>query len=190
MTFLNTEIHIVTFLITVFEAAMLFFAFIWFLSRPSERSRKRYVVLLLLLIIYNLFSGLFPDASINIPITIQNILAYMGGICVSMYFVYYIYMSLELENLKRLAVYGALWFLFLPFIIFFVLTYMITNDLELSRKLLVVVPFLFSVYYIITLTRAIRIRYRVLKSRTEKEETVGLYVSVLLLGHPSGYRIF
>ena len=65
MTVFNTEMHIVTFVITIFEAAMLFFAFFWFLSRPSEKPRKRYMVLLLFLIQYNLYSGFFPDESMN-----------------------------------------------------------------------------------------------------------------------------
>jgi hypothetical protein len=100
MTVFNTEMHIVTFLITVFEGAMLFYAFIWFLSRPSDQARSRYMFLLLLLLFYNLCSGLFPDENIKIPEKIQLVMAYFGGISVSMYFVYYIYKTLELRRLK------------------------------------------------------------------------------------------
>ena len=91
MTFLNTNMHIVTFLITVLESAMLFFVIIYVLSRPSDKSRLWYLILLILLIQYNVLSDLFPDERIPIPIQIQNILAYYGGITVSMYFVYYIH---------------------------------------------------------------------------------------------------
>lgn len=180
MTVFGTEMHIVTFLITIFEAAMLFFAFFWFLSRPSEKPRKRYMVLLLFLIQYNLCSGFFPDESINIPVQIQLILAYFGGISVSMYFVYYIYQALELKNLKTMAVYGSIWGLLLPFIFFFILPYMLTGDLDLSRRLVVIIPFLFSMVYVYTLTKSIWPKYKTLKTKIEREEVIGLYVSVMM----------
>ena len=180
MTVFNTEMHIVTFIITSFEAAMLFFAFFWFLSRPSEKPRKRYIVLLLFLIQYNLYSGFFPDESLRLPIQIQLILAYFGGISVSMYFVYYIYQALELKNLKTIAVYGSIWCLLLPFILFFILPYMLTGNLDMSRKLFVIVPFIFSIFYIYTLTRSIWKKLKTLETNTEREEVIGLYVSVLM----------
>ena len=120
MTVLETQMHLVTFIITVFECAMFFFVFIYHLSRPSDKSRLRYMYLLFFLIQYNLFSGLFPDENIPIPIQIQVILAYFGGISVSMYFVYYIYKTFKLEKLKFFALQGTIWFIFLPFIVLFI----------------------------------------------------------------------
>lgn len=132
MTVFNTQMHIVTFLITMFECMMLFFAFVWYLLRREDRSRLRYMSLLLWLIQYNVFSGLFPDLNIGIPIEIQIILAYFGGISVSMYFVYYIYKTFEVSSLKFYAVQGSIWFLFLPFVVLFIVPYMITGDADLS----------------------------------------------------------
>ena len=65
MTFLGTQMHMLTFIITIFECAMLFFVMIYHLLRPSDKSRIRYVKLLVLLIIYNVFSGFFPDPNIQ-----------------------------------------------------------------------------------------------------------------------------
>jgi signal transduction histidine kinase/DNA-binding response OmpR family regulator len=180
MTVFNTEMHIVTFLITVFEGAMLFYAFIWFLSRPSDQARSRYMFLLLLLLFYNLCSGLFPDENIKIPEKIQLVMAYFGGISVSMYFVYYIYKTLELRRLKTIALYGAIWGLLLPFILLFVLPFMLTGNVDLSRRMLVIIPFLFSIIYLYTLTKSIRAKYKTLTTNTEREEIIGLYVSVMM----------
>ncbi len=172
--------HLVTFLITAFESVMLFFAIIWYQSRPSEKARGRYVILLILLIQYNVYSGLFPDVHINIPIQIQLILAYFGGISVSMYFIYYVYKALELQRLKTIAVYGSIWCLFLPFIIFFIIPYLITGDADFSRKLVVIIPFAFTVFYVYTLTKSVWPKIRHLPSGIERQETLGLYISVLL----------
>jgi signal transduction histidine kinase len=180
MTVLNTDMHAVTFVITVFELVMLFFAIIWLLSRPGDVRRRRYVVLLTLLIFYNIFSGLFPDEKLPIPVALQLVLAYLGGFSVSMYFVYYIYKTFELESLKTISVYGTIGFLFLPFILFFVLPYMITGNAELSRQLVVILPFGFSVVYLYTLTKALWKRYITLTNSIEKEAIIGVFISVLL----------
>jgi signal transduction histidine kinase/DNA-binding response OmpR family regulator len=180
MTVLNTEMHVVNFIITVFEGAMLFFASIWYLSRPQEKARRRYVILLALLILYNIFSGLFPDSSYSLPIKIQITLAYLGGFSVSMYFVYYIYQTLQLSELKMVAIYGMLGCLFLPFIALFVVPYMINGDLEFSRRAVVIIPFGFSIFYLYILTKHLWPRYKRLKSGIEREEMAGLYLSVVL----------
>ena len=180
MNVLDTQMHLVTFLITMFESALLFFVIIYYLSRPSDKGRMRYMVLLFLLILYNVFSGLFPDQSISIPIQIQVILAFLGGITVSMYFVYYIYKTFKLEKLKFYAIQGSIWFLFLPFIVLFVLPYMITGDAELSRKLIVILPFVFSIMYVYVLSKSLWKRYKEQTDIFEKEEIIGVYLSVLL----------
>src|SRR6056300_557042 len=108
MTVLTTQMHIVTFLITVFESVMFFFFSIYYLSRPSDKGRLWYLILLFFLIQYNIMSGLFPDERIAIPIQIQTILAYLGGISVSMFFVYYIYKAFNLEKLKFYAIQGSI----------------------------------------------------------------------------------
>lgn len=180
MTVLDTEMHAVTFVITVFELTMLFFAVIWFLSRPGDSNRRRYILLLTLLILYNIFSGLFPDENLRIPLAIQLVLAYLGGFTVSMYFVYYIYKTFELETLKSISIYGAIGFLFLPFILLFVLPYMITGNAELSRQLVVIFPFIFSVAYVYALTKALWSCYRNISNPIEREEIIGVFISVLL----------
>jgi signal transduction histidine kinase/DNA-binding NarL/FixJ family response regulator len=180
MTVFNTEMHIVTFLITVFESAMLFFAVIWYLQRTDDDGRLRYVFLLILLIQYNVFSGLFPDPKININLQFQTILAYWGGISVSMFIVYYIYKTSNLQALKYYAIQGSILFLLLPFVVLFIVPYMITGDAELSRKLVVIMPIIFSFLYVYALTRALWKKYREATNRFEREEIIGFYVSLLL----------
>lgn len=65
MNFMGTQMHMVTFAITAFEVAALFFQVIYFLERPNDPKRLLYLILLTLFVLYNVTSGLFPDP--NIP---------------------------------------------------------------------------------------------------------------------------
>src|SRR5688500_3845651 len=100
MFFAGTKMHIVTFGITAFEMVMLVIQVIYFLERPGDKRRLWYLILLVLLIFYNVCSGLFPDANIPIPLTVQTIIAYLVGFTMSMYVVYYFYRVFELRHLK------------------------------------------------------------------------------------------
>jgi hypothetical protein len=154
MHFMGTQMHIVTFAITAFEVAALFFQVVYFLERPNDKSRRLYLILLVSFILYNITSGLFPDPNIPIPETIQNVIAYLIAFATSMYFVYYYYKAFDLKLLRFFATFGSIIFLFVPFIFLFVVPYFITGNLELSRKLAVVLPFLYGLAFIIATTRA------------------------------------
>lgn len=160
MYFMHTQMHMVTFLITVFELVMLVFQGIYFLQRPSEKSRLQYLILLVCLISYNICSGLFPDEQWAIPITVQTIIAYFVGFAMSMYVVYYFYKVFGLKHLKFFATYGLLFFLLLPFVFLFVVPYLLTGDSRLSAKLTVIVPFCYGLGFIYSTARALILKFR------------------------------
>ncbi len=160
MYFMHTQMHMVTFLITVFELVMLVFQGIYFLQRPTEKSRLQFLLLLVCLISYNLCSGLFPDPQWTIPISIQTILAYFVGFSMSMYVVYYFYKVFDLKHLRFFATYGLLFFLFLPFVFLFVVPYLLTGDSRLSAKLTVIVPFCYGLGFIYSSARALILKFR------------------------------
>jgi signal transduction histidine kinase/DNA-binding NarL/FixJ family response regulator len=159
MYFLDTQMHMVTFLITMFEIVMLVFQVIYFLQRPTDKKRLQYLILLLCLIAYNVCSGLFTDSKIPIPIAIQTILAYLVGFTMSMYVIYYFYKVFDLKHLKFFATHGLLLFLFLPFVFLFVVPFLLTGDAHLSGKLTVIIPFLYGLGFIYSTTRALLIKF-------------------------------
>lgn len=181
MNFMGTQMHMVTFTITVFEAVMLLFQVIYFLERKSDQKRLLYLLLLVFLILYNLTSGLFPDEKIPIPVSLQNVLAYLFAFSTSMYFVYYYYKAFDLKRLKFFVTFGSLIFLFGPFIFLFILPYYITGDLSWSRKLAVVIPFLYGIAFIIATARAFifKFREREYSDRTKIELVMAAYVALL-----------
>lgn len=156
----GTEMHMVTFSIVLFELVILFFQLIYFLERPSDKNRLWYSILLFLLIQYNVLGGLFPDHNIPISITLQNILAYGSGVLMSVYFAFYLYRAIGLSSFRWFASYGMFYFVFLPFVAAFIIPYVLTGDLELSRKLLVVVPLLYCIVIAVQITRAVYKKYQ------------------------------
>lgn len=151
----GTEIHIVVFVILLFEIALFFFQIFYFLSRPSDQNRLWYLLLLTMIIYYNIVSGFLPDVNIPLAIPIQNCIAYSGGLLMSMYFPVYFYKTFNLNKLKFYSYGGSILFLLVPFILFFLVPYYFTGNLSLSRQLVVVVPFFYSFSFIVSLTRAI-----------------------------------
>jgi DNA-binding NarL/FixJ family response regulator len=91
------EMHVVTFVFSALEIVMFFYQLIFFISRPADKSRLRYLILLMLLIIYNVVGGLLPDNNIDIPVQLQNCFSYSTGFLMAAYFPYYFYKS-ELLN--------------------------------------------------------------------------------------------
>jgi DNA-binding CsgD family transcriptional regulator len=160
MYFLNTEMHMVTFVITTFEVIMLLFQIVYFLERTSDRKRLLYLILLIAVILYNVCSGFLPDPDIPIPIMIQNVTAYLVAFSTSMYFVWYFYKAFDLKHLRFFATYGSIFFLFLPFLMLFVVPYLVTGDLDLSRRLTVIIPFLYGLAFIAATIRAFVIKFR------------------------------
>lgn len=152
--------HMVTFLITMFELVMLVFQLIYVLERPGERSRLQFLLLLVFLILHNLCSGLFPDEQWMLPVQVQIIAAYFVGFAMSMYVVYYFYKVFGLQHLKFFATYGLIFFLLLPFVFLFVVPYLLTGDSRLSGQLTVIIPFFYGLGFIYNTARALILKFK------------------------------
>jgi len=174
MVVFGTQIHIITFLISLFELVFFFYQVIYFLSRPSDKSRLYYLILLFLLIQYNIVGALFPDNKIDIPITIQNIIAYIVALVMSLYFIFYIYKVLDLAKLRFYAFQGSLIFIVLPFIFLFLFPYIYTGDLEMSRKLVVIIPFIYVIVMLFSLAKSFKEKYQSCTDDSCKEEMIGV----------------
>lgn len=148
MLVFGTQMELVTLLFTGVEVAMFFYQAIYCLSRPEDKARLWYLILLFILIFYNITGGLFPDPSIHgLTIVQQNILAYAGGFAVACYIPFYFYKVLGLRQLRFMAYYGIWIFLVLPFIVFFLFFYAIDGNLEHARERSVLIPFLYAIVF-------------------------------------------
>lgn len=178
MLVFGTEMHIVTFIFVALETVMFFFQLVFYLTRPEDKARLWYLILLTLLQFYNIASGLLPDPNIPIPIYIQNIIAYGSGFIMASFFPYYFYKVFDLTRLKFHATYGILLFLILPYIIFFVITYSVNQDLKWARQYGLIIPFFYSLTLIWAITRAIIPAFRENNNRRSITKIIGLYLAV------------
>lgn len=178
-TVFGTEMLSITFVFAVLEVLMFFYQFIYYLSRPEEKKRLYYLILLFLLIVYNITGGLFPDPEINIPIVVQNSLAYGGGFIMAAYFPYYFYKGFDLTRLRFHAIYGVLLFLILPYLIFFVVVYSINKNLDFAIQYGIIVPFFYSIVLLWAILRAIRLKYKEHQSKENFIEVIAVYAAVI-----------
>lgn len=180
MLVFGTEMHVVTSIFLLLELIMFGYQIIHYLSRPQDKTRLWYMILLFLLIIYNITGGLFPDPEItSIPIITQNILAYGSGFLMASYFPYYFYKGFDLKRLRFHAIYGVLIFLIIPYLVFFVVVYSINKNLDFAIKNGIVVPFFYSIVVLLAILRAIRLKYKENSNRNNFMEMVAVYCAVI-----------
>lgn len=182
MLVFHTELHIITFLIILLEMVFLCHQIIYYLSRPSDKNRLYFLILLYLLIQHNLIGGLLPDKNIPIPIILQNITAYAVAFAMAFYFPFYFYRAFRLSKMKFYAYWGSALFLIGPFLLFFILPYYLTGDFALSRKLAMIIPFFYTLSFLYSLRFAIKIRNQELKNQGSKKDIMGMYIAVILFG--------
>lgn len=179
MKVFSTEMLLITFIFAVLEIVMFFYQFIHYLSRPQEKQRLYYLVLLFLLIVYNITGGLLPDPEINLSIVTQNSIAYGSGFLMASYFPYYFYKGFDLKRLRFHAVYGVLLFFIVPYLIFFVLVYSINKNLDFAIRNGIIVPFFYSIVLLWAILRAIRVKYQGNRSRVIFIEVIAVYMAVI-----------
>jgi len=179
MKVFGTEMLLITFIFVVLEIAMFFYQFIYYLSRPQDKPRLYYLILLFLLIVYNISGGLFPDPEINLSIVAQNSLAYGSGFLMASYFPYYFYRGFELEKLRFHAVYGVFLFFLLPYLIFFVIVYSINKNLDFAIHNGIIVPFFYAIVLLWAILRSIRLKYYANRSKVNFIEVIAVYGAVI-----------
>lgn len=178
MLVFGTEMHVVTFIFVVLEMVMLICQLLLYFLRPRDGHRKWYLVLLVLLIIYNITGGLFPDPKLDIPLNLQYIIAYGSGFVMASYFPLYFYKAFDLKLLRFHALYGVPLFLLLPYLVFFVFTLLLTGDLHLSIRYGMIAPFFYSIVLLWAILRAIRTAYRRNRNHNYYLEEIMVYCAV------------
>lgn len=181
MLVFGSEMHLVTFIVIVLEFGMLCYQLVYYLFDPTDRGRFWYLILLFLLIVYNICGGLMPDERFSMPVITQNMLAYGSGFLIACYFPYYFYRAFKLESIRWFALYGSLLFLGLPFVVFFMVVYPLTGELEHATSYGMILPFIYSVLVLYKMLDAIRMKIAqrsVSPHPYSSLEMVGVYAAV------------
>lgn len=178
MLVFGTQIHIVTAIFIVLEILMLIFQLASYFYWPKDKNRGWYLLLLFLMLLYNITGGLFPDPQINIPINLQEMIAYGTGFLMASYFPFYFYKGFDLKILRWHALIGVPLFLILPYIIFFVIVYLINGNLNIDIRYGMIVPFFYAIVLLWVMFRAIRHKYKAHRDKNQYLEEVAMYCAI------------
>lgn len=172
--FPGTQMHYVTFFFILIEVVMLLHQFTQVLVRPLDSRRRWYMYLLLILVAYNVTGGLFPDPNISsIPLTLQNILAYGTGFGMGCFLPFYFWKGFGLKKMKNMARYGVILGLLLPFLIFFVIEYLMVGEIDKVRRHGIIIPSLYAIAAVWMMRRTI------FEQRKTKREAFIIYMAIL-----------
>lgn len=153
MVLFTSEMHLFTSVFVIMELMILTFQLFYFYSRPQDRKRLWFLILLVLLIFYNLSTGLIFAESFGLSV-LPNMFAYGSGFVLAAYLPWYCYKAFEFSMLRFHVRYGVGLFLILPYLIFFAVVYPMTADLAFSLKWGMMVPFVYSLVLVWVLLSA------------------------------------
>ena len=145
MNVFGTEMHIITFLITCIEAILFFVSLVHYFERPSDSPRLWILLLFTFVLFYNISGGLFPDPSLRISVQYQNLISYGAGALLGIYYSIYMYKAFKLTKLKFIAYYGAFLYIGLPYLILYVVPYLLGVDSAFLSRLVVIIPFVYGI---------------------------------------------
>ncbi|GGX34269.1 helix-turn-helix domain-containing protein [Aquimarina muelleri] len=188
----GTEIHIATFIYLSFQLFILSFQIIYFLFKPDSKSRLRFFILTLLFFLYNIISGLVPDKNIPIEILYQNIVAWTIGISTATYFLHFIYKEHNIKPVNFLNIRNITYSTIIAFIILFLLPYVTTKNLSLSRNIFLVLPVFISIACLVNIAfflakdylaaKNVHYKFRILCGGLGMMSIVALPLIILILG--------
>lgn len=178
MLVFGTQIHLITFIVIVLEFGMFLFQLAYYTIKPQDKNRKWYLILLLLMLVYNITGGLFPDPKLELPISIQVMIAYGGGFLTASYFPFYFYKAFDLKSLRWHALFGVPLFLMLPYLVFFIVVYASNGNLDADIRYGMIAPFVYALVLLWRIFIAIRRKYAVKKNKTEYFEEIAMNLAV------------
>ena len=167
LSFLTPVFPTSTFVIILFESLVLLFGIFQFVLN-NDQSNRRFIVLTLMFIQYNLINGFLPNwdyqwvDNIYTSVLFQNVLAYGSGILLATYYFYYLIEELDICIGRFFNVRFLLISLLASFLILYCGTFLVTQDKNLARQVFIGVPCLIAVYF------AYNTVHFIIKNRKEK----------------------
>lgn len=178
----GTEMNITTFIYLIVLTIIFFNSLYSSIRNNYTPSAVRFTKLTFFFILYNLFSGLFPDKNIPFNITLQLIVAYAVGILMAIYYAYYIYKEFEIAPFPYLTIKHLTLFIGGAFLLFFVIQLIFTGNLDNARKSFALVPIILGGLFLYRISRGLWELYQ--KSNTKdqiyyRNRIIGGYVALL-----------
>ncbi len=166
------ELNPILLSILIFEGILLFSQLIVYLARPKDVSRKRFFILVVLFFQFTLLCSLMPSESIKINLFFQHIIIYLSSIVLAYGYFNYLIKELELPQLKMYNIKVFLLTLGASFLFFFIILYLATQDIYLTRMMFDLVPILVSFYFCYQTVYFLTKKWRALKEGDSHHGTI------------------
>ncbi|SIQ13863.1 regulatory protein, luxR family [Maribacter ulvicola] len=148
----GTSLHWTTFFYLLIDILIVLLT-LYFSKKRVRTSFKRFLILGLLFITYNLTGGLLPYDSFPGPLILQYIITYGVAMTLCVFIIYYLYKEYDIVVLKfNSSIRNLAIFTTSSYIILFLVPYFLTNSLILARLLftipisVAIIIFLFIFY--------------------------------------------
>jgi len=170
-----------TLVLIMFEVSLLSFQVIHVIARWHDKSRVRFLFLIVFFVQYNLLVELLPNLNLSANSLTQNIIVYISTFSLVCYGFYYIITTLKLQQLKLYKIKVLVITLVVSFLCVFLGSYFIFADVNLSRQLASLIPILISIYFYSRTSVLMIQKWRVVVSKNRIQEVTILAGSVGLL---------
>ena len=137
-----------------FQFFLLCFQIIYLLQSPKDPKRFYYLILLLCWFQYNLVSNYYLCPDYGFSKHQQTLLLFVSAIILSVYLPYYLYNSYGIEKLRWFCLPGSIYFIIIPFVLLYFLPYYMTGDILLTRRITVIIPFIFGLTFFLVTKKA------------------------------------
>ena len=145
------ELATLSFWAVTAETGVLFYQLSHYLAKRRDKTRVRFLLLILVFLFYNIVNGLLPDQA---SVTSLSPLAFVWSVSSFLLFVYYFYyLYKELNVTRRQTMKTSLFLLIITGTFFscFLLLYLVTNDLLFSIRISTLTPIFPALYFSIRL---------------------------------------
>lgn len=148
----GTEIHSITFILICLLCLILLFVSINMYGDKNNLTFNMHFLFLTFAVLFNnVSSGLLPDKNLNMNAFSQGIIGYTVDFITIGYYVYYLMIYYKLTFRSYIRFNDVFIFLSVNFLVGFIIPYAITHDLEISRKVFLILPISFIILLIYTL---------------------------------------
>ena len=132
--------------VTIFQFILFFVQLSQVLSHPKNKSHRRFLILIILFLVYNLAGVLFPNSDLIISVFTQMVIGYSMGIIALSYYSYFIIAESDInlfgvKNVKTLIIR-----LIISFILIYSLLFVLTKNLKIAEKTYLVILFSVGLY--------------------------------------------
>jgi len=141
------ELATLSFWVVTAEAGVLFFQLSHYLARRKDKTRLRFLILILALLIYNIINGLLPDQLPSTsPFSISVIWSCSSFLLFGYYF-FYLFKELNADGKKTVRTSIFVLIILITFGSSFILSYSLTNDILFSLRISTLLPILPALFF-------------------------------------------